>query len=205
MSLHPNSIHTLKITGPSRRLCITTNLIMKSVCIHENNISIFNNKNCASLINKKTTINQQHNAFLFWTPSCQSSVAVPLSFLSINVSLFHVKMNTRQTPCIPAHVIRPQTIVLVTNRVPVARFGPKLRQNESYGPQEPFKTPPAPPWARFRPKISTTTTKKPNSRSFPPHSGQGHRLFLPPAGERLGAERGHAEEWGAGLPVGALR
>ncbi len=30
------------------------------------------------------------------------------------------------------------TIVLVTNRVPVARFGPKLSQNESYRLQEPF-------------------------------------------------------------------
>ncbi len=45
---------------------------------------------------------------------------------------------------IPAHVIHPQTIVLVTNRVPVARSGPKLSQNESYDPQEPFKTPPTP-------------------------------------------------------------
>ena len=46
---------------------------------------------------------------------------------------------------IPTHVIRPKTIVLVTNRVPVARFGLKLRQNGSYGLQEPIKTPPAPP------------------------------------------------------------
>ena len=33
---------------------------------------------------------------------------------------------------------RPKTIVLVTNRVPVARFGLKLSQNESYGLQEHF-------------------------------------------------------------------
>ena len=38
----------------------------------------------------------------------------------------------------PTHVIRPKTIVLVTNWVPVARFGLKLSQNESYGLQEPF-------------------------------------------------------------------
>ncbi len=38
----------------------------------------------------------------------------------------------------PTRVIHPKTIVLVTNRVPVARFGPKLSQNESYGLQEPF-------------------------------------------------------------------
>ena len=36
------------------------------------------------------------------------------------------------------HVIRPKTTVLVTNRVPVARFELKLSQNESYGLQEPF-------------------------------------------------------------------
>ena len=29
----------------------------------------------------------------------------------------------------------PKTIVLATDRVPVARFGPKLGQNESYGLQ----------------------------------------------------------------------
>ncbi len=43
------------------------------------------------------------------------------------------------------HVKRPKTILLVTNRVPVAPFGLKLSQNESYGLQEPFKTPPGPP------------------------------------------------------------
>ncbi len=43
------------------------------------------------------------------------------------------------------HVIRPKTTVLVTNRAPVARFGPKLSQNGSYGLQEPFQTPPGPP------------------------------------------------------------
>ena len=32
---------------------------------------------------------------------------------------------------IPTHVIRPNTIVFVTNRVPVAPFGLKLGQNES--------------------------------------------------------------------------
>ena len=36
----------------------------------------------------------------------------------------------------------PKTTLLVTNRVPVA---PKLSQNESYRPQEPFKKPPGPP------------------------------------------------------------
>ncbi len=44
-----------------------------------------------------------------------------------------------------SHVIRPQTTVLVTNRVPVAPFALKLSQNESYGLQEPFRTPPGPP------------------------------------------------------------
>ncbi len=39
---------------------------------------------------------------------------------------------------IPKRVTRPKTIVLVTNRVPVARFGLKLSQNESYRLQESF-------------------------------------------------------------------
>ena len=43
------------------------------------------------------------------------------------------------------HVKRPKTTLLVTNRVPVAPFGPKLSQNESYRLQEPFKKPPGPP------------------------------------------------------------
>ncbi len=39
----------------------------------------------------------------------------------------------------------PKSIKIVTNRVPVAPFELKLGQNESYGLQEPFKTPPGPP------------------------------------------------------------
>ncbi len=39
---------------------------------------------------------------------------------------------------VPTHVICPKTTVLATNRVPVARFGLKLGQNESCGLQEPF-------------------------------------------------------------------
>ncbi len=53
--------------------------------------------------------------------------------------------NWEKSVYIPTHVIRPKTIVLVTTRVPVARFELKLSQNESYGLQEPFKTPPGPP------------------------------------------------------------
>ena len=39
---------------------------------------------------------------------------------------------------IHAKGIRPKTTVWATNRVPVARFGLKLGQNESYGLQGPF-------------------------------------------------------------------
>ncbi len=47
----------------------------------------------------------------------------------------------------------PKSTRIVTNGVPVAPFELKLGQNDSYGLQEPFKTPPGPPRAHFRPKI----------------------------------------------------
>ena len=70
-----------------------------------------------------------------------SEFRIPNSEFRIPNSEFRITINFY----IPTHVIRPKTIVLVTNRVLVAPFGPKLSQNESYGLQEPFKTPPGPP------------------------------------------------------------
>ena len=49
---------------------------------------------------------------------------------------------------------------IITNRVPVALFGLKLGQNESYGLQEPFKTLPALREPVFGPKYEKTTSKK---------------------------------------------
>ncbi len=83
------------------------------------------------------------------TPSSSSSHVRPILgspfrhfFLLLPLFLFE---GVCVTAVILARVIRPKTIVLVTNRVPVARFGLKLSHNESYGLQEPFKTTPAPP------------------------------------------------------------
>ena len=68
------------------------------------------------------------------TEICLSQTQICLTQTQISLS----QTQLRQLAC-------PKSIKIVTNRVPVALFGLKLGQNESYGLQEPFKTPPGPP------------------------------------------------------------
>ena len=65
---------------------------------------------------------------------CLSQTQICLSQTQISLS----QTQLRQLAC-------PRSIKIVTNGVPVAPFDLKLDQNESYGLQEPFKTPPGPP------------------------------------------------------------
>ena len=65
---------------------------------------------------------------------CVSLRQICLSQTQISLS----QTQLRQLAC-------PKSITIVTNGVPVAPFELKLSQNESYGLQEPFKTPPGPP------------------------------------------------------------
>ena len=59
------------------------------------------------------------------------------------MTLSQTQISLSQTP--PRQLACPKSIKIVTNGVPVAPFELKLGQNESYGLQEPFKTPPGPP------------------------------------------------------------
>ncbi len=69
------------------------------------------------------------------------SLSLSLSQTQICLSQTQISLSQtqlRQLAC-------PKSIKNVTNGVPMAPFGLKLSQNESYGLQGPFKTPPGPP------------------------------------------------------------
>merc|ERR1712159_415934 len=53
-----------------------------------------------------------------------------------NVSRWSIQSIQVVKLVIPSIAICPQTTVFVTNRVPMAPFGPKLSQNEAHRPQE---------------------------------------------------------------------
>ena len=61
-----------------------------------------------------------------------------------------------------------KSVKIVTNGVPVAPFELKLGQNESYGLQGPFKTPPGLREHISGPKFQKNNNISPNSRSTAP-------------------------------------
>ena len=68
----------------------------------------------------------------------------------------------------------------------MAPFGPKLSQNESYGLQEHFKTPPAPPESPF-PAQNILNKKKEQQKQNGPETGsrragRGLKMFLEAVG-----------------------
>ena len=64
-----------------------------------------------------------------------------MSLSDREMSLRHRYLSRRQL----RQLACPKSIKNATNGIPVAPFELKLGQNESYGLQAPFKTPPGPP------------------------------------------------------------